>query len=400
MIIRNYPNKLVALFLVCDPVYDWLVSSSWNPAFVGIKITDAYLLIVLGLFGLFIAIKGIRWILTDLFLMLGVLYLITRLIVDASYGLFSSIDYLPREILNLSIYALATKVRPEATNWSRLARWSLFVYLVAAIPQLGQSIIGVNRITSIFGNPNFLAFNVLNMLVLLALFPRVVAKDRIWGGIGLVLLLLTKTRSVLLASLWFVGRVVKRKRNLVIVALGVALLSLFAADFLRLNQSLGTANLNGRVQIWRAIAIKINQMNLVFGSGTNVASRLEIIPFYDHETGRIMGFTQPQNHYIWVVLETGFVGLLLWTAQIAWYLRSLSRLPQDRVNQLTRSFIYALLTIQLAENGMFANPTVLLIMGLAVAHGRSQAARDAVAHAAPEHREGDSPRTLIPEGAS
>lgn len=392
MIIRNYANKILVLFLLLDPLYDWVAASAWNPRLAGVSLSDLYLMAILLLSGLHFVSRGVRSFLTDPYILLGLLILVDRLVVDLATGTLGHIDYVPRTVFNLVVYHLATQSAPHRTCWGWLAVAGLLTYLVFSLGQIPAALDAGGRLTSLFGNPNFLAFNALNLLVLLAMFPLGRRSNVLAGATGLVLLALSKTRSVLLASLWFLHRLVRRKRALVLVIATLAVVGFLSADFLRLGNDRGLSNLNGRVQIWRAIMGHFHQMDLIWGNGSNAASRFEIVPYFDAATGRVVGFTQPQNHYLLILIESGVVGLVLWLAQIAVYLRRLGRLPWDRVNRLAWSFVMALLTVQLLENEVFSNPTVRLIMGLAIAHGREALARGDSAGEAEEElamQEGD-----------
>ena len=370
MIIRDYPNRVIGFFLFCNPVFDWMTMSGINPELGGLRLSDFYLITMLVVFSLYFVLHGIRWVLREPYIMVGLLLLGYRLMVDHLNGVHSFLEFGPRTVFNIALFALATRVRTRRTNWSLLALWNLAFALACALPAMGQSLVTGLRLQSFYLNPNFLAFNAFHLGMLVVLFPNSNWGRRLATVISLILIILSRTRSVLLSSFWFIGQFVRRRRNLALLAAALVVTGLYGTEFLRLGHDQGVQTLNGRLQIWRAIAIHLEHINWWLGGGSGVDVRLEFMPAWDAVTGRIIGFVKPQNHYLLLLVESGFVGLLIWWSRILLYLHQLRRQPRDRVNKLVFCYVGSLLTIQLLENEIFVNPLVVLIMGLALAKGR------------------------------
>lgn len=369
---KNFSGKLLAFYLVLDPAYDWLSTSSFNVSIGPLNISDLFLLGLMMIMLLYMAKSGFRGYSPDLFVTFNLLLLLHRVIVDFSHELTYYRSYLPRSVFIVVLYLFTRNCRPSMTNWTKLAFWTLGVYLVFAIPQLSSSLLTMNRISSIFNNPNFLAFNLFNIMILIYMFPpRRVGAWFFWT-MSLILLLLTKTRSVIISMAWLLLLVMKRNRLIVIPVIFIVVAFFSYADFFRLGSTSEVGSLNGRIIIWQEIISASDKMNLLTGSGTKTIERYEINPYYDALTGKIAGYVQPQNHYLLLLVESGTLGLILWWVQILGYLRDLLKTPKGRVRDSAISFLGALLTIQLLENDIFANPTTVLIMGLALAVGRER----------------------------
>lgn len=370
MVIRNYPNLLISAYLCFSPLFDLITMRDLNPTIIGIRISDIYLLILLCCAGLYFVVNGIKWMVREPFVFIGILFILYKIIVDMFAGVNYYMDFLPRMILNLVMFALATRANLERKYFVWLIFWNIVFYTVFSIPQLAVSLIGQGRVNSFYTIPNTLAFNTLHFIVLLAFLPQVRWISRITTVLSIILILMTKTRSVIISSLWFIKYIMKKWRIVAIItAIGV-LIYISQSDILRISDLSNVMSLNGRIQIWKSIEQHFEAKDLFFGQGTGVDVRMEILPRWDPDTGKVVGFVRPQNHYLQLLIENGFIGLFLWCLRVFVYLRQIKKLPGDKVNQLVTSFVAALLSIQLMENEAFVSPCVMLIMGLALSHGR------------------------------
>jgi hypothetical protein len=308
-------------------------------------------------------------VLRDPFVCWTSIFLCFQLTIDAANGFFEYSSYAPRIIMGLVVYATAAQVPSSLWGMFRpVIGWSVFFYLSFAALQLaGAGTAYEGRINSVFGNPNFFAFHLLQLLF----FARLVVPNKpslLWRWLMVIGVVISKTRSAIL--LLPVAMFSFSRRNMFrFVALSSILAACYvwAPQLLRLESKEEVMEMNARRSMWTQIADKF-EFNLVWGRGTDAIIRDKIIPMWRDNT--VVGYYQPQNHYLLVLAEGGIIGLILSMAGLIAYLRIVWPFRHDPACQTAIAMIFSLLAIQIAETDMFMPLLVPAIMGFGINRAR------------------------------
>ena len=308
-------------------------------------------------------------VLCDPFVCFTVVFLCFQITIDAINGLVEFTSYAPRIVMGLVVYATAAQV-PSAlwVMFRPVIGWSVIFYLFFAVIQLaGMGTAYEGRTNSVFGNPNFFAFHLLQLLY----FARLVVPNNppwLWRWLMVIGVVISKTRSAIL--LLPVAMFSFSRRNMfrfVVLAGILAACYVWAPQLLRLESKEEIMEMNARRSMWTQIADKF-EFNLIWGRGTDAIIRDKIIPMWRDNT--VVGYYQPQNHYLLVLAEGGIIGLILSMAGLIAYLRILWPFRQDPACQTVIALLFSLLTIQIAETDMFTPLLVPAIMGFGISRSR------------------------------
>ena len=359
-------GKWLAVYIAVDPINDWLSGSVANGVLGIVKLSDIFSFIFLAVFVFLVRSSRQGWRRLDSYAWSLVLVTLYRVFVDLLQSDLSVGDDVPRMALNVAIYVAATKAVVSRKKMLYACAISLAIYYLGCVTQFLDGGVG-QRFSSIYLIPNFLAFNAINIFVLV----RALQIHGWWSGFlafdAVGLILLSKTRTVLMTLVFFYRTVRSVGLRFLVVVL-LILLSIFGAgESVRISGEVDDFwNFDGRVPIWIAIIERFGDFNLLLGSGSDALRRFEVFVMYD-EDGDQMGYLKAQNHYLQTLVEVGIVGLLIWFLGVVLYLLKLYRSRVWNVNaQLGGAFVASLLVIQLFENDIFVNPTVSLILGLLV----------------------------------
>lgn len=359
-------GRSLAIYIAIDPIYDWLSGSVLNNVLGVIRLSDVLSLSFLAVFTLLVRSSPQGWRGLDSYAWSLILLTLYRIFVDLLQVDTSVGDDVPRMALNLVIYVAATKAIVSRKEMLHACAFSLFIYYVGCIAQLPSGGFG-QRFSSIYLIPNFLAFNAINIFVLI----RALQIPGWWSNFlalsAFGLILLSKTRTVLMTMVFFYKIVRSISIRFLIVALVLVFSIVGAGESVRISGEVDDFwNFDGRVPIWTAIIDRFDDFNLILGSGTDALRRFEVFVMYD-EQGDQMGYLKAQNHYLQTLVEVGVIGCAIWLFGIFSYLRKLFRSRSWNVSSnLGFAFVAALLVIQLFENDIFVNPTVSLVLGLLV----------------------------------
>ncbi len=357
----------LAVYIAFDPLYDWLSSSSFNLSLGLLRLSDVISLFFLAIFIYLVQARREGWGRLDTYAWSLVAITFYRIAVDLMQdGDVRVGEDVPRMLLNLVLYVSATGAIVVRRRMLVACGIALSVYYIGCVLQI--PIGGLSqRFTSIYLIPNFLAFNAINIFVLVrALGVRGAwAATLAFGSIGLIVL--SKTRTVLMTIVFFYKTVKSAAARYVVIALLVLSSILGAGESVRISGEVDDFwNFDGRVPIWISIIDRFDDFNLLLGSGSDALRRFEVFVMYD-EHGDQMGYLKAQNHYLQTLVELGLFGLIIWIVGVFGYLRRIYHSRRWNGNSLLGlAFVSSLLVIQIFENDIFINPTVSIVLGLLV----------------------------------
>jgi len=357
--------------LVVYHQFPWLTAG--NPTIAGLRASDLCLLVWLIVVGPSLLWDHWEPLRRDLYLVLSTALFAWCLGRDVALGVDGIIEYAPAGLLFLVVYGAASRCNAATLSFGRVAKWGASFYLAFGLLQIVTGTVVDGRVQSVFGNPNFLAFYMLHMLVLLEWRGPARAGHWAWQALAVVGIVVSKTRSVLLGVVVLLTFRLRRAWKYAFVS-AVAVAIYVFPYVMRLERD-NVSVLNGRVSMWRQVLASADEFDWVFGSGKNAIGQAEILPMY--QDGRIVGYYQPQSEYLQLWAEHGLVGLLLWAGAIGAYLRRLWRFRADRVIGIVICYVFVMMVLQTVECDMFQNLAVAAVLGLGMA--RANALRAAAA---------------------
>ncbi|WP_068675322.1 O-antigen ligase [Oceanobacillus sp. Castelsardo] len=230
-----------------------------------------------------------------------------------------------------------------------------------------------NRFVSIYNNPNYLG-----VLLFCMLYFQIVSwkyshtiMEKIYFSIvilaNLFLIYMTNSRSVLLAILiviivWFILRHTKKVYSYLFYAiLLINFAFLFTYTKLKgteLGNSLNELSLeytnknlfSGRSEIWEQLFIKISEKP-IWGHGMGIrASDIISIPLTAH------------NQYLQIVIEVGFIGLVIFLFLLYTVWKLLLKNRDNDVAKLSAAFFIAILAYENLELTLFQNNYSIAIL--------------------------------------
>jgi len=374
----DFMSMAILIFLVALPLYNLLVFAESQAVLPGINVKVADLRISdLYLLGWLVVVAPVlvRWhwvyLKSDTYLVACVVYLLWQVLRDVSLSAPGVIEYLPASVLFLVLYGAASRSNLRSLACAAAAKWAIVFYLVFAAGQVAMGAIEQGRVTSVFSNPNFLALYMLHMLVLLEFAVDREKPSRLWQGLAVVGVMVSRTRSVLAGILILLTYRIRSRWKYLLV--GGAVVLMYAFPLLVRWEWENVSLLNGRISMWTTVAENSYEFDWIFGSGRDAIAEAELLPRI--EDGVLVGYMQPQNDYIKIAAEHGLVGLLLWAAVIAAYLRKAWPVRRDRTVSVILCYIFVGMLIQLVECDVFQNPAVAVILGLGMARANQLRAK-------------------------
>ena len=351
--------------LIIYQQFPWLTAA--NPTIVGIRASDLCLLawlIVVGPSLLWDHWESLR---RDPYLVLSAALFAWSLGRDVSLGAEGIVEYAPAGLLFLVVYGAASRCNAAALPFGRAAKWGISFYLAFGLIQIATGAVVDGRVQSVFGNPNFLAFYMLHMLVLLEWRGPTVTGHWVWQALAVIGIVVSKTRSVLLGVVVLLTFRLRGAWKYAFVS-AVAVAVYVFPYVMRLERD-NVAVLNGRVSMWRQVLASADEFDWIFGSGKDAISQAEILPMY--RDGAVVGYYQPQSEYLQLWAEHGLVGLLLWAGAIAAYLRALWRFRADRIVGIVICYVFVMMVLQAVECDIFQNLAVAAVLGLGMARANA-----------------------------
>lgn len=357
-------GALIVLYLAVDPFYDALAVSPLNASFFGVRASDWFALVFLLAFAYFLFFQKVRIFYLDLYGLSIIVLACYRFLVDLAYDDIRAGEDVPRMLLNFLLYASSLVAAVSRRKLFFACALSLIVYGASAALQVASDGLSV-RASAIFLNPNFLAFNALNLVVLFRLCGTETSWARMGAILSVALIVLSKTRAVMFSMLFFVFAVRSNLVRFVLGLLAIGFAFFGGAEWARMAGHVDDFwSFDGRVPIWLAIFERFSDFDFIFGSGTDVLRRLEVFVMYD-DTGASSGYLRAQNNYLQTLVEVGLVGLGIWVAGVVAYWFRLVNSSKWNTNwRIGAAFLSSLLTLQVFENDIFVNPTVSIILGL------------------------------------
>ena len=216
------------------------------------------------------------------------------------------------------------------------------------------------RLNGTFSHPNILAFYVLLVITMVlyvlktGILKLTVAKKvmlNFYLVLLMIILVLTQTRSAWIscAMLFFLYGVLKEKKMLIFLFLGVLLLTATPQVQSRLKDlTEGTGarkheKLNSmawRVRLWQsAYPLMLQKPVLGYGLGTFQDYSIDFFPLANWKG------SPAHNVFVEAIFETGFVGLLSYLAIFGWMLKALYKRMRSSVGAFSREAVIAIVCI-------------------------------------------------------
>ena len=365
-------GRAVCLLLFLHPIFNTLVYGT-TPFFtnagivLNLRLSDLLLLAWLIPVGTILILSQGKQLLRDPWIAGACLYLGYRIVRDRIVGATEGDNYVPSSALLIVAYGAASCAVISSRDCFIAVCFNVVYYAIMGVLgyRWGSQLDG--RMQSVFSNPNFLAFHMLNLMVLVDLLVRNQRGSRLTQMLAAGTILLSRTRSALAALVIFLFRF-PRKWRFVLLAGGVAA-AVAAPWLLRMDENNSLFTLNARIPMWQTVLDNRGAFDWVWGSGNGAIKESRILPIYS-TTGTIEGYFQPQSEYLLQIAEVGVVGMGIWIVALMAYIGCIwpwRFIPEVRTIML---FIAMLMFIQFVECDMFHNVQVALIMGLGMARTR------------------------------